>query len=164
MKKQSAGLLVYRQKNAKLEVLIAHMGGPWWAKKDLGAWSIPKGEYFENEDPKEVAKREFHEELGIDPPFSKWLDLGTIEQKNNKIVIAWAAEGDLDVSHIKSNTFKAEWPPKSGQIKEFPEIDRAGWFSIEEAAKKLIPEQVEFLGRLTRELGIEKHFKQNSLF
>src|SRR3990167_11247991 len=105
MKKQSAGLLVYRKNGGQVEVLIAHMGAPWWAKKDAGAWSIPKGEYSD-EDPKETARREFREELGTEPPASKWLELGTIEQKNNKTVIAWAVEGDLEVSRIKSNTFK----------------------------------------------------------
>ena len=154
MKKQSAGLLVYRKNGGQVEVLIAHMGAPWWAKKDAGAWSIPKGEYSD-EDPKETARREFREELGTEPPASKWLELGTIEQKNNKTVIAWAVEGDLEVSRIKSNTFKTEWPPRSGNMQEFPEIDRAGWFALSEAAKKLIPAQIEFLIRLADKLGVD---------
>jgi predicted NUDIX family NTP pyrophosphohydrolase len=173
MKKHSAGLLVYRKRDGQLEVLIAHMGGPWWAKKDKGAWSIPKGEYSEGEDPKQTAEREFKEELGLDPPTGKWLELGTVDQKNNKTVIAWAVEGDMDVRHISSNTFKAEWPPRSGKTQEFPEIDRAGWFTLGEAAKKLIPEQVEFLKRLADKLDVgfdtksaseEDKPKQNSLF
>jgi predicted NUDIX family NTP pyrophosphohydrolase len=154
MKKQSAGLLVYRHRNGQVEVLIAHMGAPWWAKKDAGAWSIPKGEYSD-EDPKETARREFSEELGLEPPEGKWLKLGTIEQKNNKNVIAWAVEGDLVVSNIKSNTFKMEWPPRSGKMQEFPEIDRAGWFTLSEAAKKIIPAQIEFLERLADKLDVD---------
>ena len=154
MKKQSAGLLVYRKKGEQIEVLIAHMGGPWFAKKDAGAWSVPKGEYSD-EDPKDVARREFHEELGLEAPEAKWLELGTIEQKNNKTVIAWAVEGDLDVSHISSNTFKTEWPSRSGVIQEFPEIDRASWFTLSEAAKRLIPAQIELLDRLADKLGVD---------
>jgi len=154
MKKQSAGLLVYRKKAGKLEVLIAHMGGPFHAKKDAGHWSIPKGEYEEGEEPKEVAKREFNEELGKDIPKGDWLELGTVEYKNTKQVAAWAVEGDLDVKQIRSNTFKMEWPPRSGNIQEFPEIDRAGWFSLAEAAKKLIPAQVELLERLAEKIGV----------
>lgn len=153
MKKYSAGLLVYRKKSGKLEVLIAHMGAPWWAKKDAGAWTIPKGEYLEDEEPIAAAKREFKEELGHAPPESEWLELGTIEQKNNKSVVAWAAEGDLDVSRISSDTFKTEWPPRSGNMQEFPEIDRAGWFGLSEASKKLIPAQVELLERLAGKLN-----------
>lgn len=151
--KKSAGLLVYREKNGYIEVLIAHMGGPWFAKKDNGAWSIPKGEYDENEKPIEVAKREFSEELGKQPPEGDFEELGSIEQKNNKQVIAWAVKGDVDVSKTTSNTFKTEWPPRSGKIQEFPEIDRAGWFSVPEAACKLVPAQVKFLERLANKLG-----------
>lgn len=153
MKRQSAGLLIYRIKNGHPEVLIAHMGGPFHAKKDFGHWSIPKGEYAEGEDSKEVARREFKEELGREAPEGKWLDLGNVEYSNKKTVTAWAVEGDLDVAHIHSNTFKLEWPPRSGKIQEFPEIDRAGWFRLSEAAKKLIPAQVEFLKRLAEKIG-----------
>lgn len=148
MKKHSAGLLVYRKSAQNIEVLIAHMGGPFHAGKDEGHWSIPKGEYEKADNPQAVARREFKEELGLDPPVSKWLELGHIDQNNNKTVVAWAVEGDMDVSDTTSNTFKVEWPPRSGRIQEFPEIDKAGWFSLEEAAKKLIPAQVEFLERL----------------
>jgi predicted NUDIX family NTP pyrophosphohydrolase len=154
MKKQSAGLLVYRMNQARPEVLIAHMGGPWFAKKDKGAWSIPKGEYGTGEDPKKVAHREFSEELSRPVPPGEWIELGTIEQKNNKTVIAWALEGDLDASGTQSNTFTIEWPPHSGQTQEFPEIDRAGWFNFETASEKLIAAQVEFLKRLADKLEV----------
>src|SRR5258706_15349282 len=109
--KLSAGLVVYRQKNGKLEVLLAHMGSPWWAKKDKGAWSIPKGEYDSGDDPLANAKREFKEELGIEAPDGEYIELGEIKQNNNKQVTAWAIEADLDVSNIKCNTFEIEWPP-----------------------------------------------------
>jgi predicted NUDIX family NTP pyrophosphohydrolase len=128
------------------------MGSPWWAKKDMGAWSLPKGEYEKDEDPLKTARREFKEELGLDSPDGELIELGTIEQKNNKVVVAWAVQGDFDVSHTKSNTFTIEWPPHSGKMKEFPEIDRATWFSLEEASKKLIAEQVPFLERLANRL------------
>jgi predicted NUDIX family NTP pyrophosphohydrolase len=173
MKRQSAGLLVYRTRDRRLEVLIAHMGGPWFKNKDKGAWSIPKGEYSEDEDPKETAKREFKEELSLDPPKAEWHNLGTVEQKNNKRVVAWAVEGDMDVSNIKSNLTKGEWPPRSGKIIEWPEIDKAAWFTPSEAAKRLVTAQVEFLQRLAEKLGVdfdsnktaEEHKpKQNSLF
>ena len=171
--KYSAGLLIYRKKSNQIEVLIAHMGAPWWAKKDVGAWSIPKGEYSDTEDPEATAEREFEEELGIKPPQGERYELGVIKQNNNKNVVAWALEGDLDVRHTTSNTFKVEWPPRSGKIQEFPEIDRADWFSLEEAAQKLIPAQVEFLQRLAEKLGVKFNPsgheepdkpKQNTLF
>lgn len=154
MRKQSAGLLVYRTQNGKPEVLLAHVGGPWFAKKDAGAWSIPKGEIEEGEDPQSVARREFNEELGKKVPEGEPVELGVITQKNNKDVTAWALEGDLDVSSITSNTVEIEWPPRSGKKQRYPEIDRAGWFSLEEASTKLIPAQVAFLERLAEKLGI----------
>jgi predicted NUDIX family NTP pyrophosphohydrolase len=154
MKKQSAGLVVYRLTNGQPEVLIAHMGGPFHAKKDAGHWSIPKGEFEEGQDPIETARREFEEELDKTVPPGEWQELGSITYKNGKEVTAWALEGDLDVSEIKSNTFKIEWPPRSGKIQEFPEIDRAGWFSLPEAAGKLISEQVAFLERLANLLHV----------
>ena len=153
MKKLSAGLIVYRQACNGIEVLIAHMGSPWWAKKDAGAWSIPKGEYQEGEDPKANAEREFKEELGEDAPQGERLELGTIEQKNNKTVIAWAVKGDLDISHTTSNKITIEWPPRSGRMQEFPEIDRVAYFPLDVAAQKLVPAQVELLERLGRKLG-----------
>lgn len=150
--KLSAGLLVYRIRDDQVEVLLAHPGGPFWEKKDLGAWSIPKGEYDEDKDPIKAAKREFTEEIGQLPPGGKLLELGTTK-RNNKQIMAWAVEGDLDASSIKSITFSMEWPPKSANIQEFPEIDRAGWFSLSEAARKLSPGQVPFIERLTEHLG-----------
>lgn len=153
MKKRSAGLLVYRRKNETVEVLLGHMGSPWWAKKEKGAWSIPKGEYEPEENPLDTAKREFKEELGLEPPLGDYISLGETTQNNGKVVKILAVEGDIDASRTKSNTFKMEWPPRSGEVKEFPEIDRAGWFSLAEAAPKLIPAQVEFLIRLSQKLG-----------
>lgn len=167
--KKSAGILVYRAKEDQLEVLIAHMGSPWWAKKDKGAWSIPKGEY-EDEEPLAAAKREFKEELGLEAPAGEYIELGEIKQKNNKLVTAWAVEADVDVSRTRSNTFKLEWPPRSGQIQEYPEIDRAEWFGLAEAAVKIIPEQATFLERLAKKLGADFKLgksdpdKQSSLF
>lgn len=149
MKKHSAGLLLYRSSESGVEVLIAHMGGPWFGKKDEGAWSIPKGEYDpETEDALETAKREFNEELGKPPPEGDYKEVGSIEQKNNKIVTAWAVEGGLDVSDTKSNKFTIEWPPGSGKLQEFPEIDRAEWVEISQAANRLVQGQAEFLKRL----------------
>jgi len=154
MKKRSAGLLVYRLKNDQPEVLIAHMGGPFHGAKDAGHWSIPKGEFNEGDDPKVTAVREFGEELGKAVPEGDWEELGSITYKNGKEVFAWALEGDLDVAEIKSNTFELEWPPRSGKVQEFPEIDRAGWFSLPEAAGRLIPDQVIFLERLANLLHV----------
>lgn len=144
---------MYRSKNGGIEVLIAHMGGPWFTKKDEGAWSIPKGEYDqETEEPLETAKREFKEELGKPAPGGDYKALGSIEQKNSKVVIAWAVESDFDVNNTKSNTFSIEWPPRSGKVQEFPEIDRAEWVDINQASHKLIQGQAEFLKRLTDNL------------
>jgi predicted NUDIX family NTP pyrophosphohydrolase len=162
MKKHSAGLLVYRKAGNSIEVLIAHMGGPFHAKKDAGHWSVPKGEYGEDENPKSVAKREFKEELGKEIPKGEWQDLGMIEQKNSKTVVAWAVEGNLDISEVKSNTFEMEWPPRSGKMQEFPEIDRAVYFPLDVAASKLIPAQVEFLERLAQKLGIKMKTDKDS--
>ncbi len=142
--KRSAGVLLRRESG---EVLLVHPGGPFWAKKDLGAWSIPKGEYADGEDPEEAARREFAEELGspLDAPLE---DLGTVKQKNGKEVRGFLAVGDLDVSTVVSNTFTMEWPPRSGRQAEFPEVDRAEWFDIETAREKLNPAQAAFLDRL----------------
>jgi predicted NUDIX family NTP pyrophosphohydrolase len=152
--KTSAGLLVYRIKNGKLEVLIAHMGAPWWARKDKGAWSIPKGLVDESEEHLAAAKREFAEEIGQPAPEGKYLKLGEIKQKNNKTVTAWAVEADIDVSKITSNTFKAEWPPRSGQTQEFPEIDRTGWLAPAEAMEKVVSGQDELIKRLAEKLNM----------
>jgi len=143
--KQSAGILLHRGG----EVLLVHPGGPFWAKKDAGAWSIPKGEYEDGDDPRAAALREFEEELGSAlPAGTELVELGTVKLKSGKRITAFAAEGDLDAETISSNTFEMEWPPRSGRMQAFPEVDRAGWFSIEEAREKLNPAQAEFLVRL----------------
>jgi len=147
--KHSAGLLVYRRSpSGELQVLLAHMGGPFWSRRDEHAWSIPKGEYAADEDPLAAARREFAEELGHEPPAGEPIDLGTIDQSNRKHVRAWAVEGDLDVSRIASNTFETEWPPRSGRRERFPEIDRAAWFSLDSARAKLVRGQDALLDRL----------------
>jgi len=129
------------------EVLLVHPGGPFWAKKDAGAWSIPKGEYTDGEDPEACARREFSEELGSTVD-GELLDIGTVHQKNGKEVRGFLAFGDLDVSAVVSNTFTMEWPPRSGRTQEFPEVDRAEWFSVDDAREKIIPAQAAFLDRL----------------
>jgi predicted NUDIX family NTP pyrophosphohydrolase len=145
--KQSAGILMYRHSDHGLEVLLVHPGGPFWAKKDLGAWSIPKGEYSDTEDPLTVAMREFEEETGVRPR-GGFRPLGALVQPSRKVVTAWALEGDFDVGTLKSNTFELAWPPKSGRKATFPEVDRAEWFSPDEARRKILPGQKEFLSRL----------------
>lgn len=147
MAKQSAGLLLYRWRDGSLEVFLVHPGGPFWAKKDAGAWTIPKGEFAADEDPLAAAQRELVEETGctVSGPFTA---LGTVRQPGGKIVHAFLAAADFDAAKIASNTFRMEWPPKSGRWAEFPEVDRAGWFSLEEAAEKIHPAQAEFLTRL----------------
>jgi predicted NUDIX family NTP pyrophosphohydrolase len=147
--KRSAGILLYRLGGGEPEVLLVHPGGPFWANKDEGAWSIPKGEYDDGEDAQVAARREFHEETGTELPPGALADLGSVRQKSGKQVAAWAAEGDLDAAGVTSNTFELEWPPRSGQRQAFPEIDRAEWFGIDEAREKLNPAQTAFLDRLT---------------
>jgi len=150
--KRSAGLLVHRERDGATEVLLVHPGGPFWAKRDDGAWSIPKGEYADDEDPVSAARREFAEELGSPLPDAAELrELGEVRQKNGKRVRAWAAEGDLDASAAHSNTFEMEWPPRSGRRQEFPEIDRAEWFTLARARDKVLPAQAAFLDRLEEE-------------
>ena len=152
MVKHSAGILMYRSREDSLEVLLVHPGGPFWAKKDEGAWSIPKGEFnIDTEDPLEAARREFVEETGFTPE-GDFISLDTLAQSNMKIVHAWAVEGDCDVAHIKSNTFSMEWPPRSGKQQEFPEVDRAGWFDIETAKTKILKGQTAFIDRLLEQL------------
>jgi predicted NUDIX family NTP pyrophosphohydrolase len=150
---QSAGILLYRLAGQAPEVLLVHPGGPFWARKDAGVWSIPKGEFDDPEDPLACALREFEEETGtaLDP--EEPVELGSIKQRSGKVVTAWAAEGDLDADSIRSNTFTMEWPPRSGSTAEFPEVDRAGWFGLDEAREKLNPAQVEFVDRLEESLG-----------
>ena len=147
MPKQAAGILLYRQGRSGLEVLLAHPGGPLWARKDFGAWTMPKGQFVEGELPLDAAKREFEEEMGT-APSGVFQPLGTVKQPSGKIIHAWAAESDFDATTVKSNLFMMEWPPKSGRNGEFPEVDRAAWFSIEEARHKIIKGQGPFLERL----------------
>jgi predicted NUDIX family NTP pyrophosphohydrolase len=151
--RRSAGILLYRLPAAGLEVLLVHPGGPYWAKKDAGAWSIPKGEIGEDEDPAAAARREFEEELGTALPGVPLLDLGAVRQRGGKEVVAWAAEGDLDPAGIRSNTFTMVWPPRSGLEREFPEVDRAGWFDAHAAREKLLAAQAPFVDRLVEALA-----------
>jgi predicted NUDIX family NTP pyrophosphohydrolase len=151
-KTKSAGILMYRFQNSGLEVFLVHPGGPFWAKKDAGAWSIPKGEVGEGEAPLNAAKREFREETGFFVE-GDFIALTPLKQPSGKRVYAWAVEGDCDSSSVKSNTFSMEWPPRSGRRQEFPEIDRAGWFGIAQAAEKLLPSQRGFLDELLRISG-----------
>jgi predicted NUDIX family NTP pyrophosphohydrolase len=146
--KRSAGILLYRLSGGVPEVLLVHPGGPFWARRDAGVWSVPKGEYEDGDDPLASALREFEEETGTALENGELLELGDVKQKSGKVVRAWAAEGDLDPDAVHSNTFTMEWPPRSGRTAEFPEIDRAGWFGIDEAREKLNPAQAEFLDRL----------------
>ena len=147
MPKKSAGLLMFRRREGLLEVFLVHPGGPFWARKDEGAWSIPKGEYEPGEDPLEAARREFQEETGFQAA-GEFLPLTPRKQPSGKIVSAWALEGDGDASAIRSNTFSMEWPPRSGKQQEFPEVDRAGWFPIPAAKAKILKGQIPFLDEL----------------
>jgi predicted NUDIX family NTP pyrophosphohydrolase len=153
--RRSAGILLYRLTGASPEVLLVHPGGPFWAKKDDGAWSIPKGEYGEDEDPRASALREFEEETGTALLAGELIELGSVKQKSGKLVSAWAAEGDLDAGSIRSNTFAMEWPPRSGRTAEFPEVDRAGWFDPGAARVKLVSAQAAFVDRLLERLDAE---------
>lgn len=151
MAKHSAGLLLYRRRNQSIEVFLVHPGGPFWAKKDLGAWSIPKGEYADGEDPLASARREFAEETGFPAPADA-VALGDLKQAGGKIVMAWAAEGDCDPEKLISNTCEIEWPPRSGRKMEIPEVDRAAWFAMDEARERILKSQQPFLERLEQEL------------
>ena len=144
----SAGILLWRVRDDRLEVLLAHMGGPYWAKKDLGHWTIPKGEVEAGEELVEVARREFAEETGHELPDTQLIELGDIRQKSGKVVLGWAAQGDLDPATAVSNTYEIEWPPRSGRMAAFPEIDRVEWFDLDMARRKLKAAQVPFLDRL----------------
>jgi predicted NUDIX family NTP pyrophosphohydrolase len=152
MPKRSAGLLMYRRRNGQVEVFLVHPGGPFWAKKDMGAWSICKGEYTESELPLEAAKREFQEETGFTAQGS-FLELGVVQQASGKIVSAWAFEGDCDPGKLVSNHCQVEWPPRSGRMIEIPEVDRGGWFSIEAARERILKAQGPFLDRLSQMLN-----------
>ena len=148
MAKRSAGILMFRGSEAELSLLLVHPGGPFWAKKDDGAWSIPKGEYDEGEDPLLVARREFEEELGSPAPGGEVIELGELVQPSRKLITAFAVAGDFDTSRLRSNLFELEWPPKSGRMQSFPEVDRAAWFSPDEARRKLNAGQRPFIDRL----------------
>jgi predicted NUDIX family NTP pyrophosphohydrolase len=146
---RSAGLLLYRVvEDGVVEVLLAHPGGPFWARKDDGAWTVPKGEYHEGEDPRAAADREFEEETGFRPPEAEALSLGELRQAGGKRVAVWALEGDVDAGRASSNTFALEWPPRSGVVREFPEVDRVEWTTVRRARVKLLEGQVRFLDEL----------------
>lgn len=154
MPRHSAGLLVFRRGAGGLELLLAHPGGPYFVRKDVGAWTIPKGEYEEGEEPQAAAEREFAEEMGLTPPEGERLDLGEVRQASGKRVRAFAVEGDPDITGCKSNLFEMEWPPGSGQMSSFPEVDRAEWFTAEEALSRLNRSQSELVGRLEAALRV----------
>lgn len=154
MATRSAGLLLHRTTaDGTIEVLLVHPGGPFWARRDAGAWSIPKGEYAEDEDPLTAARREFTEEIGRPVPDGPLIELGEVRQKAGKLVVAWAVEGDLDPATVVSNTFTLEWPRGSGRLREFPEVDRAEWFSLEEAAVRMLEGQRPLLDALRASTG-----------
>lgn len=148
---QSAGLLLYRFRDSQPQVLLAHPGGPYWEKRDTGVWTIPKGLFDNTEDPLAAAKREFGEETGFPPPAGFYRELQPVKMKGGKTIFAWAAAGDIDADSIRSNTFRMEYPYKSGRWNEYPEIDRAAWLGMNVAAEKIIPAQLPFLRQL-REL------------
>lgn len=172
MSKHSAGILLFRFRNEKLEVMLVHPGGPFWAKKDNGAWSIPKGLFEENEKPMDAAKREFKEETGFEVD-GEFIELGELKQPSKKIVRAWALEKDLDEAKVMSNTFTLEWPRNSGRVQEYPEIDKAGWFDIEQAKKKILKGQIGFIDKLVEIINYvlkkeyldkKDKYKQSTLF
>jgi predicted NUDIX family NTP pyrophosphohydrolase len=151
MAKRSAGLLMFRRRTEEIEVFLVHPGGPLWARKDEGAWMIPKGEYAEDEDPLAAAKREFHEETGFEAA-GEYLELGTVKQAGGKLVTAWAFEGDCDPARLVSNLCTIEWPPRSGHKIEIPEVDRGAWFSLAEARKAILSGQLPLLDAVERKL------------
>ncbi|MCL6670056.1 MULTISPECIES: NUDIX domain-containing protein [Streptomyces] len=146
--RRSAGLLLYRHTEDGLEVLLGHMGGPFFAKRDAGAWTVPKGEYEPDEPAWEAARREFREELGLEPPDGRAVELGEVRQTNGKTVTAWAIEADLDPAAITPGTFVMEWPPRSGRTQEFPELDRVAWFGLDRGREVIVKAQAAFLDRL----------------
>ncbi|WSQ07541.1 NUDIX domain-containing protein [Streptomyces sp. NBC_01231] len=147
--KRSAGLLLFRHTDHGLEVLLGHMGGPFFARREAGAWTVPKGEYEPDEPAWDAARREFQEELGLAPPDGEAVPLGEVRQTNGKTVTAWAVAADLDPATIRPGTFRLEWPPRSGQIQEFPELDRVAWFGLDAARVVIVKAQAAFLDRLT---------------
>ena len=156
MPHQSAGILLFRRAGGVVQFLLVHPGVPFWSKKDAGAWSIPKGLYEEPENAIDAARREFCEETGVTIT-ADLLELGKFKQPGGKVVSAWAAESDFDVAELRSNSFMLEWPPKSSKRKEFPEVDRAGWFSLTDAATKILKGQLPILMKLATELGLDIH-------
>jgi len=155
MPRLSAGIVLFRRRNLALEVFLVHPGGPFWKNKDLGAWSIPKGEFETGDDPLQAAQREFEEETGSHLAPGPFISLGEVRQKGGKIVTAWAIEGDIDAANIRSNTFTMEWPPRSAKSQQFLEVDRAAWFGLAEAREKLLAGQHPFLDRLALAAGGE---------
>ncbi|EHR51398.1 putative NTP pyrophosphohydrolase [Saccharomonospora marina XMU15] len=150
--KRSAGILLYRTSGERPEVLLGHMGGPFWARRDAGAWSVPKGEYDDTEEPLAAARREFREELGLPVPGGRPMDLGEVRQGSGKLVRVWAVEGDLDPAAVVPGTFELEWPKGSGRVRSFPEVDRVGWFGFDVAGDKIVAAQRPFLHQLRRML------------
>jgi predicted NUDIX family NTP pyrophosphohydrolase len=155
MAKFAAGLLMHRRRGPTLEVFLVHPGGPFWVNKDLGSWGIPKGEYTDEENPFDAAKREFQEETGFTPD-GDFVALGALKQPSGKTVIVWAVEGDCDPSDLKSNTCMIEWPPRSGQEMEIPEVDRGAWFNIDDARTRILKGQAPFLDRLLEKVGVQE--------
>lgn len=151
--KRSAGILVFRRTEGRTEVLLGHMGGPFWARKDDGGWSVPKGEYLPEEEPEAAARREFQEELGLPAPAGDLVELGEVKQSGGKVVTAWAVEGEVDPAEVVPGTFEMEWPRGSGRTQEFPELDRVAWFDLEGARAKILVGQRPFLDRLVERLG-----------
>lgn len=162
MSKKSAGLLLFREAGAGLEVLLVHPGGPFWAKKEDGSWSIPKGEFADDEEPLTAAKREFEEEMGV-PPTGDFIPLEPVRQPSGKLVLAWAARSDFDPSRLKSNTFSMEWPPKSGRSQEFPEVDRAAWLGVESARQKILKGQLPLLDQLLDRIETSDGYSERAL-
>lgn len=155
--KRSAGILLFRQAPGGAEVLLGHMGGPFWARKDAGAWTVVKGEYEPPEEPADAARREFTEELGLPAPDGEYVALGEVRQSGGKTVTVWAVAGDLDPAAVVPGTFEMEWPPRSGKRQTFPELDRVSWFAPAEAAEKIVGGQRPFLERLTEHLADLDH-------
>jgi predicted NUDIX family NTP pyrophosphohydrolase len=152
MAKRSAGVILYRRRDG-VEVFLVHPGGPFWAKKDEGAWTIPKGEYEDGEESIDVARREFFEETGFELS-GDLVEIGSVRQTGGKVVTAWAVEGDCDPAILRSNAFEMEWPPRSGRVQSFPEVDRSGWFSLDEARRRILKSQEPLLDMLSKVLGL----------
>jgi predicted NUDIX family NTP pyrophosphohydrolase len=153
VEKRSAGLLVYRRTTSGVEVLLGHMGGPFWARRDEGAWTVPKGEHEPDEQPEAAARREFEEELGHPPPDGELLPLGEVRQTGGKVVTVWAVEGQVDPAAVVPGTFEMEWPRGTGRLQTFPELDRVAWWGVDEARARLVTAQRAFLDRLAERLG-----------